>query len=275
MDSRQMIETAEKAAAIALDAAAVLAREKGGLRSIDYKSATDMVTDIDRRVESVIGESLAAAFPGDGFFAEEGSRRESASGRVWVVDPLDGTTNYVHGHPFYAVSMACRDSDGACAGIVCAPDLDELFIAVRGAGAELRRPRAGTSRRLGPLAEVELGRALLATGFPYVRDEVVSLNCALVEAFLLRRCHGVRRGGSAALDLCHVAAGRLDGYWEMTLKPWDVAAGCLIAREAGAVVTDFSGAGGELAGDSVLAAAPGLHGVMREVISGVRAAGED
>ncbi len=256
---------------IALAAGEILLREKGRLRSIDYKSATDMVTDLDRSVEERICADLLRSFPGDGFLAEEGSRHESATGRDWVVDPLDGTTNYVHGHPFFAVSIGCRDAQGMCIGVVYAPELDELFLAVRGGGARLERPLRGGGRDLERREPVELERALLATGFPYVRDEIVSLNCALVETFLLRKCHGVRRGGSAAVDLCHVAAGILDGYWEMELKPWDVAAGSLIAAEAGAVVTDFRGAAGPFDGSSVLAAAPGLQQRMLAIIAETKA----
>ncbi len=254
---------------IALYAGTELESETGKLRTIDHKSATDMVTDLDRRVERRICAELARRFPDDGILAEEGGRREGR--RRWIVDPLDGTTNYVHGHPFYAVSLARVDEDGPQIAAVYAPALDELYTASRGGGALLERPAAGTKRRLGPRTEVSLSRALLATGFPYVRDGVVSLNCRLVEAFLLEECHGVRRGGSAAIDLCHVAAGRLDGYWEMKLKPWDVAGGALMVRETGAAVTDFEGDPAALEGHSILAAAPGLHETMRAMIAAVRA----
>ncbi len=261
-----------RAREIALEAGAVLLAERGALRSIDYKSATDMVTDVDRRVEDLAVGRLGESFPDDGVRAEEGGGGGGRSGREWIMDPLDGTTNYVHGHPFYAFSLACVDADGARTGVVFAPELDELYTAVRGGGVRLERPRLETARDLPPRTAVDLERALLATGFPYLRDVLVERNCDLVRRFLMRRCHGVRRGGSAALDLCHVASGRLDGYWEMSLKPWDVAAGVLAAREAGAVVTDFDGVAGELDGVSVVAAAPGLHAVMIAEIDAARRA---
>ncbi|MBK6898033.1 MAG: inositol monophosphatase [bacterium] len=252
---------------IALAAGALQQEGRGRRRDIDYKSATDMVTDVDRRVEAFLLERLGEDFPRDGVRAEEGAGRPGEGDRVWHVDPLDGTTNYVHGHPFYAVSLGCADADGPLLGAVFAPELDELYLASRGGGATLERPGRGEPAR--PLAlagPVALERALLATGFPYERGVVAALNCDLVKDFLLRRCHDIRRGGSAALDLCHVAAGRLDGYWEFRLQPWDVAAGVLVAREAGAVVTDLDGGPDALHGRHVLAAAPGLHAVMLGII---------
>jgi myo-inositol-1(or 4)-monophosphatase len=252
---------------IALAAGAIQQEGRGRRRDIAYKSATDMVTDVDKRVEAFLFERLGEAFPADGVLAEEGTGRPGSSGRIWHVDPLDGTTNYVHGYPFYAVSLGCAGAAGPELGAVYAPELDELYLARRGGGATLERPSRGEPAR--PLAlagPVALERALLATGFPYERGAVAALNCDLVKVFLLRRCHDIRRGGSAALDLCHVAAGRLDGYWEFLLKPWDVAAGVLVAREAGAVVTDLDGEHDALHGRHILAAAPGLHAEMLAIL---------
>ena len=192
--------------------------------------------------------------------------RSGESGRIWHVDPLDGTTNYVHGHPVFAVSLGRAAPDGVDLAAVYAPELDELYLTARGGGVRLERPLRGTARTLETLVPVALERALLATGFPYVRDEIAARNCDLMKSFLLRRCHGVRRGGSAAVDLCHVAAGRLDGYWELSLNTWDIAAGSLIAAEAGALVTDFRGGGDYLDGRHIMAAAPGLHGEMLTII---------
>jgi len=252
---------------IALAAGALQQQGRGRRRDIDYKSATDMVTDVDRRVEAFLLQRLGEAFPRDGVRAEEGAGRAGDGGRLWHVDPLDGTTNYVHGHPFYAVSLGCADAGGPLLGAVYAPELDELYLASRGGGATLSRPQRGElARPLALAGPVALERALLATGFPYERGEVAALNCDLVKGFLLRRCHDIRRGGSAALDLCHVAAGRLDGYWEFRLQTWDVAAGVLVAREAGAVVTDLDGGPDALHGRHVLAAAPGLHAEMLGIL---------
>ncbi len=252
---------------IALAAGELQMAERDRLRSIDYKSATDMVTDLDRRVEALLVEHFARAFPEDGVRGEEGASSPGTSGSVWHIDPLDGTTNYVHRHPFFAVSLGREASGEIDLAAVYAPELDELYLARAQGGAVLERPLRGTRRDLPPRETVTLERALLATGFPYVRDELVARNCDLLKSFLLRQCHGVRRGGSAAIDLCHVAAGRLDGYWEFALNTWDLAAGSLIAREAGARVSDFDGGGGYLDGHQILAAAPGLHEAMLEIIS--------
>ncbi len=252
---------------IALEAGELQLAERDRLRTIDYKSATDMVTDLDRRVETLLVERLADAFPADGVLAEEGSRRDGDNGRIWHVDPLDGTTNYVHRHPVFAVSLGRVDGTRPDLAAVYAPELDELYLASAGGGAVLERPRRGERHELARRAPVELTRALLATGFPYEREPLAARNCDMMKIFLLARCHGVRRGGSAAVDLCHVAAGRLDGYWELALNPWDVAAGVLIAREAGAAVTDFEGAEACLHARHVLAAAPGLYDEMKSLIA--------
>jgi len=251
---------------IAMAAGSLQLSEREHLHAIDYKSATDMVTDIDRRSEALLVDLIARAFPEDGLLAEEGAARTGSSGRVWQIDPLDGTTNYVHGHPFFAVSLGRAAGEGVDLAAVYAPELDELYLARAGEGAVLERPRHRTRQALRARVPVDMDRALLATGFPYVRDERVALNCDLVKTFLMRPCHGIRRGGSAAIDLCHVGAGRLDGYWEFGLNPWDLAAGSLVAREAGAVVSDFAGGGSYLDGRQILAAAPGLHADMLEVI---------
>jgi myo-inositol-1(or 4)-monophosphatase len=167
------------------------------------------------------------------------------------------------------VSLGCVDSAGPVLGAVYAPYLDELYLAAVGQGARLERPVAGVDLALPRRQPVSLQQALLATGFPYERDAVVGLNAELVRRFLMAPCHGVRRAGSAAIDLCHVAAGKLDGYWEMKLRRWDVAAGTLIARETGARVSDFEGVEGALSGASVLAAAPGLYEQMRAILAEV------
>ena len=257
---------------IALAAGRLQRSAAGEVRRIDYKAANDMVTDLDRRVEELVLERLAAAFPGDAVAAEEGSARRGGSGRTWLVDPLDGTTNYVHGHPAYAVSLACRDDAGDLLAAVHAPALGELYLARRGAGAWREDLAAGTPPR--PLrreADVPLDRALLATGFPYVRDRLVDRNARVVAAVLRRGCHGVRRCGSAALDLCWLGAGRLDGYWEWSLRPWDVAAGSLVAREAGVTVTDMDGRGGPLDGRHVVAGVGALHGTLLALVREVTA----
>jgi myo-inositol-1(or 4)-monophosphatase len=212
-------------------------------------------------------EGVQGAFAGDEIVAEESGDTAGGSGRTWYIDPLDGTTNFAHGHPVFAVSVACADAAGLRLGIVFAPYLDELYLAAREGGAVLEQPRAGGQRPLARRQEVPLSQALLATGFPYVRDRTVDRTLAQVGAFLKAPCHGVRRAGSAAVDLAHVAAGKLDGYWEWKLRPWDTAAGTLIAREAGAIVTTVDGQATPLPHASVLAAAPGLHVAMLEILA--------
>jgi myo-inositol-1(or 4)-monophosphatase len=200
---------------------------------------------------------------------EEGGAAAGVSGRTWYVDPIDGTTNFVHGYSHFCVSIACVDGSGSLLGAVHAPYLDELHTAVRGEGAVFERPRRAERRELPPRAPVALSSALLATGFPYLRDARVDRNTELLRRFLKAGCHGVRRGGSAALDLCHVGCGKLDGYWEMGLHAWDVAAGELIARETGCIVTDFAGVDDGLPCASVVAAVPGLHARMLAMIAEV------
>jgi len=247
---------------MSLSAGTLLLESMGKVGRVRQKTGTELLTDLDKRVEDHLIETLSRVFPGDKVVAEESGITEGTGGRTWYIDPLDGTTNYAHGHPFFSVSIACADDEGLLLGAVFAPYLDELYLARRGNGASLERPRHATGRDLTAPAVVGVEQALLATGFPYQRDEKVDRNTTHVANFLKAGCHGVRRGGSAAIDLAHVAAGTVDGYWEMSLRPWDSAAGTLIAREAGALVTDFAGVADRLHYETVLAAAPGLHTEM-------------
>ncbi len=238
------------------------------VHSIAAKAGTEFVTDTDRLSEDLVLAGLARLFPGEPVVAEESGNHPGEGGRTWYVDPLDGTTNFAHGYPFFCVSIGAVDESGLVLGAVCAPALEECYLAGRGLGARLVQPRTGAQMALPPRLEVDLAEALLATGFPYVRDELVGRNTELVRKFLEAPCHGVRRGGSAALDLCHVAAGRLDGYWEFRLRPWDTAAGVLVARECGATVTQADGKAVTLPYASVLAAPPALHATMLELLGG-------
>lgn len=240
----------------------------GRVTQVEAKSATEIVTDVDRRIEELLIEGLAHDFPGDHVLAEESGRHDgNPGGRTWYLDPLDGTTNFAHGYPFFAISAGCAGADGLELGAVFVPYLDELYLAHRGGGAVLERPRHGESRPLEPRRPVPLERALLATGFPYVRDGAVDRTLAAAGAFLKAPCHGLRRGGSAATDLVHVASGKLDGYFELRLRPWDTAAGTLVAREAGALVTDLGGRHVTVPDLGVVAAAPGLHATMLAVLA--------
>ena len=259
-------EELEQVAAMAAAAGAFLLENFGQVRRVDRKGAVDLVTDVDHRSEERLLAELERRFPADAVEAEEGGGRHGTSGRTWYVDPLDGTTNFVHGHSHFAVSIACCDAAGPLLGAVHAPYLDELYLAGRGLGLEQRRPRAGQRRRLPARAPVELRDALLATGFSYTRDERIDRVCEWVRRCLRAGCGGMRRAGSAAIDLAHVGAGRLDGFFELSLRPWDVAAGIVICREAGCPVTDIAGVEQPMPHASVLTAAPGLAPVLLDLL---------
>jgi myo-inositol-1(or 4)-monophosphatase len=243
----------------ALRAGTILRDNVGGPREISFKGEVNLVTEMDTRSEREIVAVLRAAFPDHGIMAEEETTIRNGSAFTWIIDPLDGTTNYAHGYPNFAVSIALERDGEMIVGAVYDPLRDELFTAQKGHGAHLNgRPiRVSTNDRL--------IRSLLATGFPYDRttSERNNLNCF---SALLMASQEVRRSGSASLDLCSVASGRLDGYWELKLQPWDVAAGSLIVREAGGMVSDFSGARFSIH-DWEIAASNGLiHGQMIDVL---------
>lgn len=230
-------------------------------------SPTDVVTVMDRRSERLLRQLLLTARPADGLLGEEEDGIEGISGITWVVDPIDGTVNYLYGIPAYAVSVAAvvGDPQDPCghdvlAGCVHSPVLGETFTATLGGGAFL------DDRPLRVNDGVELGQALLSTGFGY--GAARRTRQASVVAAVLPHVRDIRRIGSAALDLCYVAAGRFDAYYEQGLHPWDLAAGGLIAREAGALVT---GLGDAPAGEPlVLAAAPGLHAALQTLLGPLR-----
>jgi myo-inositol-1(or 4)-monophosphatase len=229
---------------------------------VETKStATDMVSEMDRASERLIVSALLDARPDDGIVAEEGSARAGSSGLRWVIDPLDGTTNYLYDHPGWSVSIAAEDATGIVAAVVADAVHGEAFTATRGGGA----------RRNGePIACsgcTDLTRALVATGFGYGADRRAAQ--AAVLTGLLPRVRDIRRMGAASVDMCYVACGRLDGYYERGLNWWDLAAGSLIASEAGAVVSALDG--GPLRGDSALAAAPGIATSLRDLLGSLSA----
>jgi myo-inositol-1(or 4)-monophosphatase len=260
-------ELAHRLLALAMD----VAREAGrlivedrprGMGVADTKTtATDIVTVMDRRSEQLIVERIAAARPDDGFLGEEGSAREGSSGVSWVVDPIDGTVNYLYEIPAYAVSIAAAVDGEVVAGAVVNPVLGETWTALRGEGAWL------DGRRLEGVAPPPLELALVATGFGY--DARRRTRQAEVLQAVLPRVRDVRRFGAASLDLCAVAAGRVDAFYEQGLKPWDLAAGGLVASEAGATVTGLQG---RPAGEAfVMAARPPLAGLLRSLLEGLDA----
>jgi myo-inositol-1(or 4)-monophosphatase len=225
-------------------------------------SETDLVSDADREAERTIRDLLAAERPEDGLLAEEGSSSEGASGRRWVVDPLDGTINFLYGFPAWAVSVALEDRGGVAVGVVHDPSRGETFRAGRGEGASVRRDASSADPK--PLRvrdRRELERALVATGFSY--EPVRRAAQAGVVRRLLPRVRDIRRTGAAALDLAWLAAGRLDGYYERGLRRWDWAAGRLLVEEAGGAVEPLPGAPPGL----VAAATPELLGSLRELVA--------
>jgi myo-inositol-1(or 4)-monophosphatase len=219
-------------------------------------SARDFATHMDHASEKLIVEALLAARPDDGIIGEEGANRESSSGITWVIDPIDGTVNYFYNLPGWNISIAAKDGDGVLVGIVYAPTLNSLWHATRGGGAFLN------GRQIHVSQEDSLQDSLIATGFSYDPAERVRQGEKI--ASLIPRVRDIRRNGAAAVDLCHVASGAVDGYFESGLKEWDLAAGGLIAREAGALV---SGRGGNPAGEAmVIAAGPALHALLTREI---------
>ncbi len=258
-------ELEEGCAAAALAGAAVLRRRFGQARTIDKKGEIDLVTDADRAAEEVVLEVLRRRFPGAAVLAEEsGASGDGGAGLRFVVDPLDGTTNYAHGVPHFACNVAALDARGVAAGATADVMRGELFRARRGGGATLD----GAPVR--PSGCADVSEALLVTGFPYDVHRTHAEVLPLFAAFL-GRARGVRRFGAAALDLAWVACGRLDGYWEARLKPWDLAPGLLLVQEAGGTVTDLDGGGGVLATGDVLAAPAALHPRLLEVARAARA----
>jgi myo-inositol-1(or 4)-monophosphatase len=244
----------------ARQAGGLLKAQVGGPRMISFKGQIDMVTEMDRRSERIVVEALLAAFPDHAVLAEEETRIEGGSGHRWIIDPLDGTTNYAHGYPHFAVSIGLEHQGRMIVGVVYDPLRDELFSAIAGHGAFLNAKPIGVS------TNGLLIRSLLATGFPYDRATSPKNNLAQFNTMIMRS-QEVRRCGSAALDLCSVAAGRLDGYWELKLKPWDVAAGGLIVLEAGGTVTGLTGARFSIHGDSIVASNGLIHGQILDVLA--------
>lgn len=222
------------------------------------KAKFNPVTDVDKAAETAIVDLISTHRPEDGILAEEGSARAS-TGRRWLIDPLDGTVNFVHGIPHLAVSVALYDGDVPLVGVVHDPLRAEVFAAERGGGATLN----GTPISVSDTSTLD--HAVTATGFPYDHDRFAEAYGAVVTV-VLGQVNGIRRFGSAALDLAWVAAGRLDSYWEYSLGPWDMAAGILIAGEAGGVVSDIHGGRITPQSPHILAANATLHGLIRRIV---------
>lgn len=248
------LETAQRAGMLLLG-------EFQKARRFEYKTGAELVTNADRRSEALIVDQLRTFFPHHSIVAEEGSGQEKESEYCWYVDPIDGTTNFAHGLPAFAVSLGLVHQRQTVVAVVCDPIREEVFHAVRGEGAWLNQRRIQVSE-----AET-LAESLLATGFP-AHNPYHALNMRYYE-----RCtnlsHGVRRIGSAALDLCYIACGRFDGYWEFGLKSWDTAAGVLLVAEAGGVVSDMKGLPYELGGPHIAASNGRIHAELQRVFAEV------
>lgn len=232
--------------------------EKAAHLHVDAKGKNDFATEIDRLAEKEIISIIRAAYPEHSILAEE-SGEHAGNDFVWIIDPLDGTTNFIHGFPQYAVSIALKHKGRIEVGVVYDPLRDELFTAKRGGGAMLN------NRRIRVTGLTGMRSALIGTGFPFKIPEHLDAYLAMFRAITLDSA-GIRRAGSAALDLAYLAAGRLDAFWEIGLKEWDMAAGILLVKEAGGVATDFSFNDHYLTSGNVIAGSPRMHQLMYQLI---------
>ncbi len=257
-----------------LDAAVEAARIAGSYQryrfatslNIVHKGDKDLVTEVDKESERLIVEHLRSHFPEHNIVAEEGHYPQSDSAYRWIIDPVDGTTNYAHGFPWFCVSIGLQHAGEMVAAVIYNPIHDELFTATKGGGTFLN------GRRMAVSANVPLKSSLLGTGFPYDCATDPANNFASFIAFQ-KAARGIRRAGAAALDLAYVAAGRLDGFWELKLKPWDVAAGTLLVLEAGGRVTTFDGSAYDVFNNRIVASNGLIHEEMIAMLASV-AAGE-
>ncbi|MBI4214264.1 MAG: inositol monophosphatase [Chloroflexi bacterium] len=242
------LDAAIEAARIAAD---LLVAAFGGVQQIRHKGEIDLVTEADEAAEAAIVASLRSSFPTDGILAEEGTGGGTDPNRLWIVDPLDGTTNFAHGYPVFCVSIALEVDGIVEVGVVYQPMLRELFTATRGGGAFL------DDRRLKVSETDALRQSLLVTGFSY--DQALSDQELAVFGRFHRRAQAIRRDGAAALNLAYVAAGRFDGFWEASVRPWDVAAGTLMVTEAGGHLSDFRGGPCDIRGSEFVATNGRIH----------------
>ncbi len=252
----------------ALTGGEILSKHRGKVKNIGYKDEVNLVTEVDRISEEAILQIIKKSFPDHAILTEESEEfipesKKSKSRYKWVIDPLDGTTNYAHGLPIYCVSIALEENGKIIFGVVYNPNLDELFVAEKDKGAFLSCGK--TKRRISVSQTTQLSKSLLATGFPYdIRtSKINNLNHF---ANFYKKAQAVRRGGSAVLDLCYLAMGRFDGFWELKLSPWDMAAGSLLVEEAGGKVTDFLGGPFNIYLKEILASNGKIHQEMIEVL---------
>ena len=250
----QVIDIAKQAGAFIRQEAASFDRSK-----IEHKGLNDLVSYVDKQAEVLIVAGLKAVFPDSGFVTEEGTEQVNHATYNWIIDPLDGTTNFIHGVPVYCVSIGLMSGNEVVLGVVYEINQDECFYATKGGGTFLNgRPLKVTN-------VPDLAGSLIVTGFPYTDFGRLPDYLQLLGAFM-NKSHGVRRLGSAAADLAYVAAGRFEGFFEYNLKPWDVAAGVILVQEAGGRVTDFNGGGDPVFGPHILASNNQIHREASELI---------
>lgn len=252
-----LLNIAIKAAHRGGDMAARQLKRVGELK-IESKGTNDFVTRIDRAVEDKIIETIREYHPDHAFLAEE-SGPSGDHDHVWIIDPIDGTTNFIHGLPVFAVSIALRIKGRIEVGVVYDPNRQEIFTAIRGRGAQVDGHKIRVSGRRG------LDGALIGTGFPFKQQGRVDTYVKML-ASVLRETAGVRRPGAASVDLAWLAAGRYDGFWEFGLSPWDIAAGSLIVREAGGLISELEGDGDYLESGNVVAGSPKVHDALRKLL---------
>ncbi|MDO9597916.1 MAG: inositol monophosphatase family protein [Azoarcus sp.] len=233
------------------------------LLTVESKSPNDFVTEVDRAAEKAIIDVLRDAYPGHGILAEESGESGADSEFVWIIDPLDGTTNFIHGFPQYAVSIAVTKNGVLEHGVIYDPISNELYTASRGGGAYLNDRRLRVSRRL------RLAESLIGTGFPFRQFDNIDAYLAMFRE-VAQKTAGIRRPGAASLDLAYVAAGRLDGFWEMGLAPWDMAAGVLMIQEAGGLVSDLAGESNFMATGNLVAGTPKVFAQLLPIIQSYR-----
>jgi len=257
---KKNIEFKNLAEAAAKAAGELLRKNLSKKRSISYKGRKNLVTEMDKKSEALIIGRVRDRYPEHSIFSEEsGLFDKSRSPYKWIIDPLDGTTNYAHKFNFFAVSIALMKENKIIAGAVYDPIRKELYSAARGCGAHLNKKRIRVSR------VNAIGESLLSTGFPYKLGKAMRKNMDYFVSFMMK-AQAIRRPGSASLDLCYVAAGRFDGFWEMELHPWDTAAGVLIVEEAGGAVTDFKGTAFNPFMRQVVASNSKIHSQMLHVL---------
>ena len=245
---------------LARQAGKVQLSKLGKVHEVEFKGSIDIVTEVDKECEKLIVSNIKDNFPQHDILAEEGSGQRQASDYRWIVDPLDGTVNFAHGFPFFCVSIALEFKGELVMGVIYDPNRDELFAAEKSKGASLNGSPIKVS------AASLLKQSLLATGFAYnVQEEEVLDNLDHFCDFI-KTARAVRRPGSAAIDLAWVACGRIDGFWELFLKPWDMAAGAVIIREAGGSITSFDGSAYDLYADEILVSNGRIHQEMIEVL---------